>query len=180
MLAMLMLGGLPTSSAAPAGNETKPCGILLNQYQEVGKLADFKIALRCGSDQKEAFPINEPLVIGLTATTSDKRENDEVEIEYDFPLQNIVVPPQAGTLTFTFHAQLSDISGKTYVFAKVWPRAFLQDCADGRPGCMKYGYALGMPNSLSEVCFKKDEDGNKEFIDSFACRGSDNYRFKFR
>lgn len=97
--------------ASGAPNEKRPCDLFLESYQALGKVAEFKIALRCESGLKEAFPINEPLLIGLTATTSNERENDRVEIEYDFPLQNAVVAPDTTAVVLTFRAQLSDISG---------------------------------------------------------------------
>jgi hypothetical protein len=172
--------GLLVSSAALAASERKPCGIFLDKFLEIGKLAEFKIALRCEADQKDAFPVNEPLLIGLTATTSDNRDNDRVEIEYDFPLQNVVVAPETITVILTFHAQFADISGKSYIYAKAWPRGFLAGCAEGRSGCTKFGYALAMPRSLLQDCTKKDENGGSQLSEDFPCRGSENYRFKFR
>jgi hypothetical protein len=177
---IVLIAGLLGTSATQAANERKSCGLFLDHYQESGKLAEFKIALRCDGVQKEAFPINEPLLIGLTATTSDSRENDRVEIEYDFPVQGAVVSPETTAVSLTFHAQLSDISGKIYVYAKAWPRSFLQDCADGRSGCLKFGYALAMPASLSQSCVKKDDHGENQLSDDFLCVGSADYRFKFR
>jgi hypothetical protein len=169
---------MTTASGAP--NEKRPCDLVLNSYQELGKVAEFKIALRCDSGRKEAFPINEPLLIGLTATTSNARDNDRIEIEYDFPLQNAVVLPDTTAVVLTFHAHLGDISGKTHVYAIAWPRRFLQDCAGGRSGCAKYGYALAMPASAAKTCTKKDEYGEITIIDDLMCKGSTDYRFKFR
>lgn len=182
LLGILVIAGLLIARASDAANERKPCGLVLDSYRELGKVAEFKIALRCDAGQKEAFPIGEPLLIGLTATTSDVRENDRVEIEYDFPLQNVVVLPDTTALVLTFHAQLSDISGKPQVYAMAWPRSFLQDCAGGRSGCAKFGYALALPASLVKGCTTKDESGSgePEMSDDFMCRGSTDYRFKFR
>jgi len=73
-----------------------------------------------------------------------------------------------------------DISGKPQVYAMAWPRSFLQDCAGGRSGCTKFGYALALPASLVKGCTKKDESGEAEISDDFMCRGSTDYRFKFR
>jgi hypothetical protein len=179
-LVVLVFAGVLLASAAEAANERKPCGLHLDKYQELGKLAQFTVTLRCDAAQKEGFAVNEPLLVGLTATTSAERQNDVVEIEYDFPLQPAVVTPDTTAVTLTFHAQLGDIPGKTYVYAMAWPRVFLRDCADGRSGCMRFGYALAMPASLSQSCLKKDKYGDTELSDDFMCRGSSDYRFKFR
>jgi hypothetical protein len=177
---VLVIAGLLMTTASDAANEKRPCDLFLESYQALGKVAEFKIALRCESGRKEAFPINEPLLIGLTATTSNDRENDRVEIEYDFPLQNAVVAPDTTAVVLTFHAHLSDIFGKTHVYAMAWPRSFLQDCAGGRSGCAKFGYALAMPASATKTCMKKDEYGEMTVIDDLMCKGSTDYRFKFR
>ena len=105
--------------------------------------------------QKEALPIHVPLLIGLTATTSDVRENDRVDIEYDFPLQKAVVLQDTTEMTLTFHAHLNDIFGKTHVYAMAWPHSFLQDCAGGRSGCVKFGYALAIPTSRSSAARRR-------------------------
>jgi hypothetical protein len=180
VLGVVTIAGMFTAPLSHAAAERKPCGLSLDTYQESGKVAEFKIALRCDGDQKEAFPLNEPLVIGLTATTSATRENDLAEIEHDFPVQNTVILQDTKTLMFTFHAQLADIVGKTHVYGMVWPRSFLQDCAGGRSGCKKFGYALARPASLSTVCITKDQSGDDQISDDLICRGSTDYRFKFR
>ena len=168
---------MPVSNAADA---KKPCYLLLDSYQELGKVAEFKIALRCDDSQKVAFPVNEPLVIGLTATTSSDRTSDSVEIEYDFPIQNVVILPDSAAVMLTFHAQLTDISGKTHVYAMAWPLSFLQDCAGGRSGCVRFGYALAPPTSLLKICITKDESGESQISDDFRCKAIIHSRFKFR
>jgi hypothetical protein len=198
VLGVAMIAGVFTAPLSHAANERRSCGLFLDAYQELSKVAEFKMALRCDGGQKEAFPVNEPLLVGLTATTSDAREKDLVEIEYDFPLQNAIVLPDTRVVMLTFHAQLTDIIGKKYVYGMAWPRSFLQDCAEGRSGCIKFGYALARPASLSNVCVKKDQDGEGTWQDTtelvnklnrtlrdqmsedFMCRGSADYRFKFR
>jgi hypothetical protein len=127
-----------------------------------------------------AFPVNEPLLIGLTATTSDDRKNDSVELEYDFPLQNLIVLPDTTSVMLVFRAQLTDISGKTHVYAMAWPLTFLQDCAGGRSGCTRFGYALAPPASLSKVCITKNDSGQNETTDDIRCRALMDRRFKFR
>jgi hypothetical protein len=180
ILGVLMVVGLFMPAVSHAADEKKGCGLFLDSYRELSKVAEFKIALRCGNGQTEQFPISEPLVIGLTATTSAARENDRVEIEYDFAVQNAVVLPSTTAVALTFHAQLADISGKMHAYAVAWPRSFLQDCAGGRSGCKKFGYALSLPASLSKVCVKKDETGETTIKEEFICTGSTDYRFKFR
>jgi hypothetical protein len=177
VLGIVYLSMVGTSHGA---NERKPCGLVLDSYKELARVAEFRVVLRCDGGQKEGFPLNEPLLIGLSATTSDTRENDRVEIEYDFPLQNLVVSSDTTAVALTFHAQVVDISGKTHVYAIAWPRSFLQDCPAGRSGCAKFGYALAMPVSLSKFCLQKDEGGEIVVKDDFMCTGSTDYRFKFR
>lgn len=180
LLGALAIAGLIDATAAGAANERRACGLFLDSYRELGKVAEFKIALRCDAGQREGFAVNEPLLVGLTATSSDKRENDRVEFEYDFPVQPALVSPDTTAASMTFHAHLGDISGKSYVYAKTWPRSFLQDCAEGRSGCMKFGYALALPMNLAQPCVKKDESGYTQISDDFLCKGSGDYRFKFR
>jgi hypothetical protein len=163
----------------------KPCGLFLKGYREQNKTAELQIALRCdghqeGDNKPQDFPTGEPLVVGLTATTSDRRENDQVELEYDFALQNITVSPDTTVEILTFHAHLADISGKTYAYAKAWPLNFLQDCAGGRSGCSKFGYALALPASRLPACTKKNDDGPSEISPEFSCSASQVFRFKFR
>jgi hypothetical protein len=165
-------------AGAPAPNSDKSCALALDNYQASGRVAEFKVALRC--DNGDGFPINEPIVIGLTATTSAERQNDRAEIEYDFPLQNAMIAPDTAVMTFTFHAHLGDISGKTHVYAVAWPQSFLQDCAGGRSGCKRFGYALGFPENLEKLCVVKNESGEETIKDGFRCNGSKDYRFKFR
>lgn len=172
--------GLLLMTAADAANEKKPCGLFLESYRELGRVAEFKIALRCTGSQKEPFPVNEPLLVGLTATSNEAREGDLAELEYDFPLQNVVILRGTTETTLTFHAQLSDIAGKSHVYAMAWPLSFLQDCGGGRSGCARFGYALARPASLSKACIKKDKYGDEEISDDFMCRASKDYRFNFR
>lgn len=176
----LAIAGPFVTPVSNAADTKKLCDLLLDSYRELGKVAEFKITLRCDASLEVAFPVNDPLVIGLTATTSDDRESDRVEIEYDFPLQNLVVVPDTTLVTLTFHAQLADISGKTHVYAMAWPLAFLQDCAGGRSGCTRFGYALAPPASLAKICITKNESGQNETTDDIRCREFLNRRFKFR
>jgi hypothetical protein len=175
----MLLAGMCVEPHARAANQ-KACGLYLHSYQVREKVAEFNVALRCGSADSEAFPVSEPLVIGLSATTVGEREDDQAEVEYDFPVQNAIVMPDTTELMLTFHAQLSDVSGKTHVYAMAWPRKFLQDCSGGRSGCAKYGYALARPSSLSKQCMVKNESGDTVLSDDFLCQGSRDYRFKFR
>ena len=163
----------------------KACGLFLKGYREQSKTAEIQIALRCdghqeGDNKPQDFPTGEPLVVGLTVTTSDSRENDRVELEYDFALQNITVSPDTTVAILTFHAHLSDISGKTYAYAKAWPLSFLQDCAGGRSGCSKFGYALALPAGRLTACTKKNGDGPGEISPEFSCSASQVFRYKFR
>jgi hypothetical protein len=171
------LAATPVSNAATV---KKHCDLSLGNYRELGKVAEFNIVLRCDGGEKVAFPVNEPLLIGLTATTSDDRTNDSVELEYDFPLQNLVVLQDTTSVTLVFRAQLTDIPGKTHVYAMAWPLTFLQDCARGRSGCARFGYALAPPASLAKVCFTKNELEQNETTDDVRCRALTNSRFKFR
>jgi hypothetical protein len=175
-----LIAGLITASMSHAANGKKPCALLLDRYQAIGKVLEFRIALDCVNGGEVEFPINEPLLIGLTATTSKAREDDRGEIEYDFPVQNVVVLPDTTTVTLIFHAQLADLAGKNQVYAMAWPRSFLQDCAGGRSGCAKYGYALARPAGAAKACMKKDDQsGEMVPSDDFLCTGSKDYRFGF-
>jgi hypothetical protein len=180
ILAGLAIVGPTAPPALKAAGTTRACDIALDSYRERGKLAEFNMVLRCDDRQKGAFAVNEPLLLGLTATTSDKRENDSMELEYDFPLQNIVISPGTTALQLTFHSQLADIFGKTHVYAMAWPLSFLQDCAGGRSGCRRFGYALDPPTSISPICTKKDEDGEIQETGDARCAAFLNRRFKFR
>jgi hypothetical protein len=181
----LVAAGLCIGLGPAAAYDKKPCALFLKSYREVGKTAEFVIALRCdgyseGDNKPQDFPIGDVLVIGLTATSSDKEENDRAEIEYDFAVQRAVVSAKTTADVLTFHAQLSDIAGLTHVFAKAWPESFLQDCSGGRSGCRKFGYALAAPASLPKFCSKRVDKDVTETSDELACSASAFFRFKFR
>ena len=166
------------TTASDAANEKRPCDLFLESYQALGKVAEFKIALRCESGRKEAFPINEPLLIGLTATTSTERENDRVEIEAIFPRTPCLAGHHGGSADLPRPSQRhfrQDPCLCHGLAAQLPP-----DCAGGRSGCAKFGYALAMPTSAAKTCMKKDEYGEMTVIDDLMCKGSTDYRFKFR
>ena len=168
---------LRASVAAPY--ESKNCMFELQKYQSSGNDATFEIALRCDSDSGEKFPLGEALLLGMTATSSAKEEEDSAKLEYDFAVQHFSVKRDSAQELFTFRGQLNEINGN-YVYVRAWPLDFLRNCTKGRSGCRKYGYALERPSVLPKFCITKSEEGYSETSEELLCSGSKRYRFKFR
>ena len=175
---LLIAGLLMTPASGAARMRSRPCDLFLESYQALGKVAEFKIALRCESGRKEAFPINEPLLIGLTATTSnDERENDSVRDRVRFSSAERGGRARHHGGGADLPRPLSDIFGNLLP----WPgRAASCKTAPEDARMRKIRLRLGDAGQRGQDLHEEGRYGEMTVIDDLMCKGSTDYRFKFR
>ncbi len=133
--------------------QSHPCSINLKSYKTQGTLAEFTLSVQCTvpdiqPDTDKLPPRDIPLLIGLSALVGTQ---GNAESDYDFAVQNFTLA-EGTDRQFTFRAQASDLGKRKYIETRIWPLHYLQDCSEGRSGCVKYGYALGKPEKQPDYC----------------------------